>query len=159
MPPPPAPAVDPPFQPAPPPPPRTKICTVVTPPGTLKNCSSSDAENVTTTGDAANADELAAHKHTAATHISDPTDARPRLATLARPQTRIANTPGFTARAQPDSDHNRQPRTRPRADPPPDHPATPNTTITCLSVLIPAPPHPKVGHVTATACCQPGWSA
>ena len=106
---------------------------------------SKSTRGVTTTGDAANADELAAHKHTPATHISDPTDARPRLAMLPRPQTRITNTPGFTARALPDSDRNRQPRTRPRAEPPRDHPAPPNTNITCLSVLIPRSSSPQGG--------------
>ena len=95
-------------------------------------------------GDAANADELAA-KHTVATHIRDPTDATARLATLPRPQNRTAKNPGFTVRALPDSDRNRQARTRPRAEPPRDHPATPNTNITCLSVLIPRSSSPQGG--------------
>jgi hypothetical protein len=154
VPPPPAPTVDAPLYPEPPLPPRTRICTDVTPAGTVKNCSCSDAENVTTTGDAADADELAAHKHTVATHISDPTDATARVATLPRPENRITNNPGFTARARPDTDrnHHRRARTHPRAEPPPDHPAAPNPDITCLNVLIGSPLAPR--------CSMPRpWSA
>lgn len=74
-PPPPAPPVDPPENPDPPPPPRTVRSTDVTPAGGVHTCTFDEYENVTTTGDAANADELA-RQRTPHSHANKRTDTR-----------------------------------------------------------------------------------
>jgi hypothetical protein len=103
VPPPPAPLVDPPENPDPPPPPRTVSVTDVTPAGTAQF---DKDENVTTTGDAADADELVTNEHHTATPTSAPTHARARLASIPKPDSHGADTrrrPPASANATTDS--------------------------------------------------------
>jgi hypothetical protein len=67
--------------------------TDVTPEGGVNSCTFDEGENVITTGDAANADELAANEHHTATPTSAPTHASARLATIPKPHNHIADNP------------------------------------------------------------------